>query len=155
MEYQKILPNDSSITMFAKMALTQGRSSLEKSEYYDAIVKRAEHLRAPGESPQQSFAKTIVDDPEGRLLYQAMKISRGSEVKAPPDPRQDYVPGESGAKLGPAHAKMHSMAIDHQRANPRLSYESAYSRMYTAPENAGLRAEINREHLAASMAAHG
>jgi hypothetical protein len=28
--------------------------------------------------------------------------------------------------------------------------------MYTAPENAGLRAEINREHLGASMAAvHG
>jgi copper(I)-binding protein len=38
-------------------------------------------------------------------------------------------------------------------ANSRLSYESAFSRMYTAPENAGLRAEINREHLAASMAA--
>jgi hypothetical protein len=151
MEYQKILPNDSSITMFAKMAISQGRSSLEKSEYYDAIVKRAEQLRAPGESSQQSFAKTIVDDPEGRLLYQAMKISRGSEVKAPPDPRQAFVPGESGAKLGPAHARIHSMAVDHQRANPRLSYESAYSRMYTAPENAGLRAEINREHLAASM----
>src|SRR3984893_2751650 len=50
---------------------------------------------------------------------------------------------------------MHSMAIDFQRANPRHSYESAYRRVYSAPENASLRAEINREHLAASMAAHG
>jgi hypothetical protein len=63
------------------------------------------------------------------------------------DPRQDYV------GTGPAHAKMHSMAIDFQRANPRHSYESAYSRVYSAPENASLRAEINREHLAASMGA--
>jgi hypothetical protein len=63
------------------------------------------------------------------------------------DPRQDYV------GPGPAHAKMHSMAIDFQRANPRHSYESAYSRVYSAPENASLRAEINREHLAASMGA--
>jgi hypothetical protein len=64
---------------------------------------------------------------------------------------------EAEAKLlGPAHAKMHSMAIDFQRANPRHSYESAYSRVYSAPENASLRAEINREHLGASMAAvHG
>jgi hypothetical protein len=50
----------------------------------------------------------------------------------------------------------HDPGVCDQRANPRLSYESAYSRMYTHPENAGLRAEINREHLAASMAAvHG
>jgi hypothetical protein len=51
---------------------------------------------------------------------------------------------------------MHSMAIDFQRANPRHSYESAYSRAYSAPENAGLREKIKAEHLGASMAAvHG
>ena len=59
---------------------------------------------------------------------------------------------ETAELIGPAHVKMHSMAIDFQRANPRHSYESAYSRVYTAPENGSLRAEINREHLAASMA---
>jgi hypothetical protein len=155
MEYQKILPSDSSITMFAKMAISQGRSSLEKSEYYDAIVKRAEHLRAPGESPQQSFAKTIVDDPEGQLLYKAMQIAPGAEVKPAPQPAPPS-PEAAAQLLGPAHAKMHSQAVDHQRANPRLSYEAAYSRMYTHPDNASLRAEINREHLGASMAAvHG
>src|ERR1700730_13277839 len=156
MEFQKILPADSSIVMFAKIAVNQGRSpGLEKDAFYDAIVKRADELRADGESPQQAFAKVITEDETGRLLYQAMKIAPGSEVKpgplpAPPSP-------EAAAKLlGPAHARLHSQAVDHQRANARLSYESAYSRMYTAPANAGLRAEINREHLAASMAAvHG
>ena len=156
MEFQKILPADSSIVMFAKIAVNQGRSpGLEKHEFYDAIVKRAEALRADGESPQQAFAKVITEDETGRLLFQAMKIAPGSEVKpasqpAPPSPEA------AAALLGPAHARLHSQAVDHQRANPRLSYEAAYSRMYTHPENASLRTEINREHLGASMASlHG
>jgi len=155
MEFQKVLPSDESIVMFAKIAVNQGRSpGIEKHDFYDAIVKRAEALRADGESPQKSFVKAITEDETGRLLYKAMQIAPGSEVKlaslpAPPS-------REAAAKLlGPGHAQMHSAAIDHQRANPRLSYEAAYSRMYTHPENASLRAEINREHLAASMAAHG
>jgi hypothetical protein len=156
MEFQKVLPSDESIVMFAKIAVNQGRSpGIEKHDFYDAIVKRAEALRAGGESPQQAFSKVITEDETGRLLFQAMKIAPGAEVKpapqaAPPSPE------EAARLLGPAHAKMHSQAIDHQRANPRLSYESAYSRMYTHSDNASLRAEINREHLAASMAAvHG
>ena len=153
MEIQKILPTDSSIVMFAKIAVNQGRSpGIEKHDFYDAIVKRAEALRADGESPQKSFVKAITEDETGQLLYQAMKIAPGSEVKPAPQPAP---PGPEAAAnlLGPAHAKMHSQAVDHQRANSRLSYESAYSRMYTHPDNAGLRAEINREHLAASMVA--
>jgi hypothetical protein len=156
MEFQKVLPADSSIVMFAKIAVNQGRSpGIEKHDFYDAIVKRADELRADGESPQKSFVKAITEDETGRLLYQAMKIAPGAEVK--PAPQSAPPSREAEAKLlGPAHARLHSQAVDHQRANPRLSYESAYSRMYTAPENANLRAEINREHLAASMTAvHG
>ena len=161
MEFQKVLPSEvlpsnSSIVMFAKIAVNQGRSpGIEKHDFYDAIVKRADELRADGESPQQAFSKVITDDETGRLLYKAMQIAPGAELKPvaqPAPPSRE----ESARLLGPAHARLHSQTIDHQRANPRLSYESAYSRMYTAPENAGLRAEINREHLAASMAAvHG
>jgi hypothetical protein len=69
MEFQKILPADSSIVMFAKIAVNQGRSpGLEKDAFYDAIVKRAEALRADGESPQQAFSKTIAEDETGRLF---------------------------------------------------------------------------------------
>jgi hypothetical protein len=97
-----------------------------------------------GESYAKAYTE-IYTDPRNR----AFRDGTAAKAAAPVDPRQDYV------GPGPAHARMHSMAIDFQRANPRHSYESAYSRVYTAPENAGLRAE-NREHLAASMtAAHG
>ena len=79
MEFQKVLPSDSSIVMFAKIAVNQGRSpGIEKHDFYDAIVKRAEALRADGESPQKSFVKAITEDETGRLLYQAMKIAPGS-----------------------------------------------------------------------------
>ena len=155
MEFQKILPADSSIVMFAKIAVNQGRSpGLEKDAFYDAIVKRAEALRADGESQQQAFTKVITGDETGRLLYKAMQIAPGAEVKPAPQPAPPSRE-ESARHLGPGHARMHSLAVDHQRANPRLSYEAAYSRMYTHADNAGLRAEINREHLASSMAAHG
>jgi hypothetical protein len=156
MEFQNVRPADSSIVMFAKIAVNQGRSpGLEKDAFYDAIVKRAEELRADGESQQQAFARTITEDETGGLLYRAMKIAPGSEVKPAPQPAPPS-PEAAAKLLGPAHAKMHSQAVDHQRANPRLSYEAAYSRMYTHADNAGLRAEINQEHLAASMAAvHG
>jgi hypothetical protein len=156
MEFQKILPADSSIVMFAKIAVNQGRSpGIEKHDFYDAIVKRANELRADGESKEQAFTKTIVEDETGRLLYQAMKLAPGAEVKPVPQPSPPS-PEAAAQLLGPAHARLHSQAVDHKRANPRFSYEVAYSRMYTAPENAGLRAEINREHLGASMAAvHG
>jgi hypothetical protein len=153
MEFQKMLPSDSAIVMYAKIAVNQGRSpGLEKDAFYDAIMKRAEALRADGESPQQAFSKVITEDETGRLLYKAMQIAPGQEVKPAPQPVPPS-PEAAARLLGPAHARLHSQAVDHQRANPRLSYESAYSRMYTHPENASLRAEINREHLAASMAA--
>jgi len=156
MEFQKVLPSDESIVMFAKIAVNQGRSpGLEKNEFYDAIVKRADELRADGESQQQAFSKVITEDETGRLLFQAMRIAPGSEVKPAPQPAPPS--REAEAKLlGPAHARLHSMAVDHQRAHSGMSYEQAYSHLYSRPENAQLREKIKGEHMRATMAAvHG
>ncbi|PNE10935.1 MAG: hypothetical protein CR217_11525 [Beijerinckiaceae bacterium] len=153
MEFHKVLPSDESIVMFAKIAVNQGRSpGIEKHDFYDAIVKRADELRADGESPQKSFVKVITEDETGRLLYKAMQIAPGAEVKPTPQPAPPSRE-ESARLLGPAHAQMHSAAIDLQRRIPRLSYEAAYSRVYTDPSLAGLREKVRNEHLGASMAA--
>jgi hypothetical protein len=45
------------------------------------------------------------------------------------------------------------MAVDHQRAHSGMSYEQAYSHLYSRMENAPLREKIKAEHLRASMAA--
>jgi hypothetical protein len=113
MEFQKVLPADESIVMFAKIAVNQGRSpGIEKHDFYDAIVKRAGALRADGESPQQAFSKAITEDETGRLLYKAMQIAPGAELKPvaqPAPPSRE----EAARLLGPAHARLHSQAVDH------------------------------------------
>jgi hypothetical protein len=155
-DFEKIIRDHEILVLdFAKRQVDGERTGLEKHDCLAAIEGRAAKLRTDGESKEQSFTKTIVEDEIGRLLYKALKSAPGAEVKPAPQPATPS-PEEAAKLLGPAHARMHSQAVDHQRANPRLSYEAAYSRMYTHADNAGLRAEINREHLGASMAAaHG
>jgi hypothetical protein len=111
---------------------------------------RAAKLRANGESPQQAFAKVITDDEIGRLLFRALKRAPGAEVKLAP---QSAPPSreEAAQHLGPAHARLHSMAVDHQRAHSGMSYQQAYSHLYTRPENGPLREKIKAEHMAATM----
>jgi hypothetical protein len=104
MEFQKVLPSDESIVMFAKIAVNQGQSpGIEKHDFYDAIVKRADERRADSESPQKSFVKVITEDETCRLLYQAMKIAPGAEVKPAPQPAPPS-PEEEAQLLGRACA---------------------------------------------------
>jgi hypothetical protein len=142
MGFQKVLPSDSSIVMFAKMAVSQGRSpGLEKDAFYDAIVKRAEALRADGESSQQAFAKVIIEDETGKLLYQAMKIAPGLETKAALDPEQDYV------SPGPAHDEINARALTRMKGDPKLSYERAFTNEYTDPKNRPLKSRVDAESI--------
>jgi hypothetical protein len=142
MEFQKILPSDPPIIVFAKMAVNQGRSpGIEKHEFYDAIVKRAEALRADGESPQQAFAKVIIEDETGRLLYQAMKIAPGRETKPPPDESQDYV------SPGPAHDELDRLVMTRMKSDPKLSYQQSFTREYLSPANRSLKDRVDSESI--------
>jgi hypothetical protein len=62
---------------------------------------------------------------------------------------------ELAEHLGPAHAKLHSLAVDHQRAHGGMSYQQAYSHLYAKPENVGLRNAIKAEHMQATMSGLG
>jgi hypothetical protein len=61
---------------------------------------------------------------------------------------------EIAESYGPAHAKLHSMTIDHQRAHAGQSYASAYAYLYTQPQNTGLREKVKAEHLKATMSGY-
>ena len=77
-----------------------------------------------------------------------------AKAAAPPDPLQKAA--EVAEFLGPAHAKIHSLAVDHQRAHSGMSYQQAYSHLYSRPENEALRNAVKAEHMRATMAAmHG
>jgi hypothetical protein len=132
-DFAKIIRDHESLVLdFAKRQVEGERTGLEKHDYLAAIEGRAAKLRADGESKEQSFTKTIVDDEIGKLLFKALKRAPGSEVKPAPQPSPPS--REAEAKLlGPAHARLHSQAVDHQRANPRLSYKQECTRRRRTP----------------------
>jgi hypothetical protein len=135
-----------SIEIFAKMAAEGKSVGLEKCDFHAAILKRSNAIRQPGESDARAYTRYIVEYDLGKILFKALRAAPGTEVKAPSpaaprDPEQDFV--------GRPHAApMHAMATDLQRANPRLSYESAYARVYAHPANEALRHAVRNEHLA-------
>jgi hypothetical protein len=153
MEFSKVVKDDSSVLMFAKMQIEGRGTGLEKHDWLKIIKGRAADLYGETVTPEQAFSRTIVEDETGRLLYKALKAAPGFEVKpatgwnetkGPADPKQDFI--------GPAHAKLHPMAVDHQRAHSGMSYQQAYSHLYSRPENQALREEIKSEHMKATMA---
>jgi hypothetical protein len=139
-----------------------------RGPWHAMLDKMALALQAQiGCSYEQAFTKVYTDPKNAAIrdgskyddLAKAYDSTYGTAMSlvktAPPAP---YDPLQKAAELaeirGPAHAKLHSMAIDHQRAHPGQSYESAYGYLYAKPENAPLREKIKSEHLAATMSGH-
>jgi hypothetical protein len=152
-DFSKTLTGDTvAMIFYAKRLLAGHETPFSKADFVDAIQTRADATLPADWSPQQRFSRAISGgDSVAAELYQAMKSAPGSEVRAAPIEKADDGP----AHIGPAHAKMHSLAIDRQRERP-ISYPAAYSEVYTRPDNATLRAAVQREHLENAMEAiHG
>ena len=141
-DFSKALTGDVSVMSFyAKRLLAGGEVAFQKHDFIAAIEKRAAEIYPDRLTPAQKFSRCICDDDTGRLLYRACKAASGSEVR-PPVEKQDTGP----VHIGPAHAKMHSLAIDRQKERG-IPYSSAYSEVYVHGDNASLRAAVQREHL--------
>jgi hypothetical protein len=82
------------------------------------------------------------------------RLSPLSVQKAAPSYDPLAKAAELAEHLGPNHAKLHSMAIDHQRAHDGMSYQSAYAYLYGKPENVGLRNAVKAEQLKATMSGY-
>jgi len=81
-DFEKIIRDHEILVLdFAKRQIEGERTGLEKHDYLAAIEGRAAKLRADGESKEQSFTKTIVEEEIGKLLYKALKRAPGAEVK--------------------------------------------------------------------------
>ena len=75
-------------------------------------------------------------------LYRAMNAAPGSSVR-PPVEKQDSGP----VHIGPAHARMHSLAVARQRARS-ISYAHAYTEAYLDPANESVKRAVEAEHQA-------
>jgi hypothetical protein len=142
-DFSKAMIGDiATMIVFAKRLLDGHETPFSKADFVDAIQVRADATLPDNLSPQQRFSRAISGgDSVASELYRACKVAPGAEVRAPVEKADD---GPSFP--GPAHAKMHSLAIDRQRERP-ISYAAAYSEVYSHANNATLRAAVQREHL--------
>jgi hypothetical protein len=124
---------------FAKILVegTGHNCGLDRRDFELEIEKRAEAIRAPGESRQQAFTKYATTTDDGRLLFKA-------SLKAPPRQAvQDLAPPKK-PDLTPAARELDELAREMARSK-KYSYEQAFSRLYTDPERKALVERYNRE----------
>jgi hypothetical protein len=126
------------------------------------------HQAQFGGTYEQAYVK-IYTDPSNRSIVDNARLNHlemGEDAicgtRLSPIPVQKAEPSydplrkaaEIAEHLGPNHAKLHSMAVDHMRAHAGQSYQSAYSYLYAKPENLALRNAVKAEHMKATMAGY-
>jgi hypothetical protein len=144
-------------------------TDINRGPYHAIIEKQARARQAiTGESFARAFT-AIYEAPESAALRDGARLDHlskqhdamhGTKLSLTPAAKAAaYDPlrkaAEMAEHLGPAHARLHSMAVDHQRAHPGMSYQSAYGYLYNKPENTALREKIKSEHMQATMSGYG
>jgi hypothetical protein len=140
--------------------------NIDRGPFYKMLDRQALARQSQtGESYAVPFTK-IYEDPSNRSIVDRAQLDHlakahdaihGTRLSPIPVQKAEaYDPLRKAAEvaehLGPAHAKLHSLAVDHQRAHAGMSYQSAYAYLYAKPENAALRNAVKSEHMRSTMA---
>jgi hypothetical protein len=111
---------------------------LDRSDFHRELTKLAAESRRPTESIEQSYARLAVESEAGKALFKGAVFG-----PAPVEAAQDLVkPMPQSA--GKASSELEALARDMARRK-NMSYERAYSELYTDPERAELVARVRRE----------
>jgi hypothetical protein len=141
--------------------------TVDRGPWHKMIDRQALALQAQtGCSYASAFTKAYTDPSNRSIVDQARyeHLAKSHDVMfgtglssipvqkaAPPyDPLRKQA--EAAEHLGPAHARLHSLAVDHMRAHGGMSYQQAYSHLYSRVENEPLRNAVKSEHMRATMA---
>jgi hypothetical protein len=122
---------------------------------YHAILDKMARARQAitGESYAKAFTETYCDPKNAAIrdgskyddlakAYDGVYGTSFSLVKAaPPDPPQDEV------SPGPAHDEFNALVAAHMKANPTLSREQSFTRIYTSPDHRNLKARVDAESV--------
>ena len=147
MEFQKIIKDDSTVKMFAKMQCEGRGTGLEKSDWLRIIEGRSRDLYGDAKTSAIAFTKTITEDETGRLLYKAMRAAPGFEITSAVGDTPE-VEHPDDFKGRPAHALMHGLALS-TRKSMRVCHIRAHIRFYTQSPSmlrSGMRSSA-REHM--------
>lgn len=141
--------------------------NINRGPFYKSLDKLAlAHQSQTGDSYEKSFTHVYTDPRNAAIvdaskyddLTKAFDATYGTAKSLIPvaktAPAYDPLAkaAEMAEHLGPNHARLHSLAVDHMRAHSGMSYESAYSHLYSRPENVSLRNAVKAEHMKATIA---
>jgi hypothetical protein len=141
-------------------------NDISRGPFYSMIDRQARARQAiTGESYEKAFTEcytapeniAIRDNLQYEHIAKSHDVTYGTGLSSIPVQKSaPYDPLQKSAELAeircPAHARLHSLAIDHQRAHPGQSYASAYAYLYN--NNTSLRDAVKAEHLSATMSRH-
>jgi hypothetical protein len=115
----------------------------DRASWYGAITKIAETQRKPNESSQQSFARYVTADADGKAMYRCYKTAAGSDY-VPPAPEPAPV-----IKADSAYARLKKIASDLREEKPdlKLTEAAAFLKVFTDPVNREL-AELSKRESA-------
>jgi hypothetical protein len=145
-------------------------TDINRGPYYAMLDRQALARQAQtGETYQKAFTECYCDPRNAAIrdgaqydhLSKSHDAMYGTRLSLIPVAKAaaSYDPlakaAEMAEHLGPAHAKLHSLAVDHQRAHGGMSYAQAYSHLYSRPENVSLRNAVKAEHMRSTMAGLG
>ena len=116
---------------------------LDRSHFEAEIHKRAAATRLPGETREQGFVRISTETEAGRTLFKAAVFG-----PAPVQAAQDF-PARRPQPAGDASKELEELARDMARRK-NMSFERAYSQLYTDPERKALVERIKREEADAT-----
>jgi hypothetical protein len=122
---------------------------------YHAMLDRMARARQAitGESYAKAFTETYCDPANAAIregskyddIAKSMDAIHGTKLSlmkaAPPDAVQDDV------SPGPAHDELNDLVAAHMKANPTLSREQSFTRIYTNPDHRPLKARVDAESI--------
>jgi hypothetical protein len=125
---------------FAKIVASGGGSmGLNRDDFYQEIVKRSGVAKQASETKEQAFARYVQEDDAGRLLYGAYKKAPSKPIKNPDRFRDDE------SNMTPAYRRLRDKAKELLKAQPALTKERAFARVYGDPANRDLVADYKAE----------
>jgi hypothetical protein len=129
---------------FAKILSTTGEScGLDRDDYHREIEKRSSATKRPGESEAQSYARYIVEDPAGQLLFKAYRAAPMAKPEVQDPQELKYEP------VGDASAELERLARNEAKAK-NTTFARAYTAILTDPTHAELARRVKAEELSAT-----
>jgi hypothetical protein len=133
-DMMKTMNDDSKIQEVVKLAhdIDSGRMShnfADRASWYGAITKIAETQRKPNESSQQSFARFITEDADGKVMFKCYQTSAGSDYVAPAPEPAPVIKADS------AYGRLKKIAADLCAETPGLTSSAAFVKVFTDPAN--------------------